>query len=379
MRALAADRERQAVALRDRRAWRDRAEAADVRLGATAARGGALAAEQSQLAGEPEALAQAISSSQRALGEAEAQAAAARLAECEAEADLAAATAALRVGGEALADAREVRAGAEARAQAQAARRDEHERACRHAFDCAPPQLADRFALEPATVSDPSVEADAVKRFTAERERIGAVNLVAADELAQLESRAAVSAAERDELQQAVHQLRGSIGHLNREGRVRLLDAFAEVDRHFQSLFTTLFDGGQAQLQLIESDDPLEAGLEILAQPPGKRLAALTLLSGGEQALTAVALIFALFLTNPAPICVLDEVDAPLDDANVDRFCTLLERMRGQTDTRYLIVTHNAVTMSRMDRLYGVTMVEQGVSRLVSVDLGTAETLLAAE
>jgi chromosome segregation protein len=379
MRALAADRERQAVALRDRRAWRDRAEAADVRLGATAARGDALAAEQSQLAGEPEALAEAISSSQRALGEAEAQAAAARLAEGEAEADLAAATAALRVGGEALADAREVRAGAEARAQAQAARRDEHERACRHAFDCAPPQLADRFALEPATVSDPSVEADAVKRFTAERERIGAVNLVAADELAQLESRAAVSAAERDELQQAVHQLRGSIGHLNREGRVRLLDAFAEVDRHFQSLFTTLFDGGQAQLQLIESDDPLEAGLEILAQPPGKRLAALTLLSGGEQALTAVALIFAFFLTNPAPICVLDEVDAPLDDANVDRFCTLLERMRGQTDTRYLIVTHNAVTMSRMDRLYGVTMVEQGVSRLVSVDLGTAETLLAAE
>ena len=139
-----------------------------------------------------------------------------------------------------------------------------------------------------------------------------------------------------------------------------------------------MFDGGQAHLELVESDDPLEAGLEIMAQPPGKRLSTLTLLSGGEQALTAVALIFALFLTNPAPICVLDEVDAPLDDANVERFCDLLDRMTEETDTRYLIVTHNAVTMSRMHRLYGVTMIEKGVSRLVSVDLGGAETLLAA-
>ena len=160
---------------------------------------------------------------------------------------------------------------------------------------------------------------------------------------------------------------------------MRLLDAYREVDAHFRSLFTSLFDGGQAHLELVESDDPLEAGLEILAQPPGKRLSTLTLLSGGEQALTAVALIFALFLTNPAPICVLDEVDAPLDDANVDRFCDLLDRMSGETDTRYLIVTHNAATMSRMHRLFGVTMVERGVSRLVSVDLGGAESLLAAE
>ncbi len=140
-----------------------------------------------------------------------------------------------------------------------------------------------------------------------------------------------------------------------------------------------MFDGGQAHLELVESDDPLEAGLEIMAQPPGKRLSALTLLSGGEQALTAVALIFALFLTNPAPICVLDEVDAPLDDANIERFCDLLDRMVNETDTRYLIVTHNAVTMSRIHRLFGVTMIEKGVSRLVSVDLGGAERLLAAE
>ena len=213
----------------------------------------------------------------------------------------------------------------------------------------------------------------------AERERIGPVNLVAETELAELDTNRELSAAEKDELTQAIHRLRGSIGSLNREGRLRLLDAFEKVDAHFRSLFTTLFGGGEAHLELVESDDPLEAGLEIMAQPPGKRLTALTLLSGGEQALTAVALIFALFLTNPAPICVLDEVDAPLDDANVERFCDLLARMSAETDTRYLIVTHNAVTMARMDRLYGVTMIERGVSRLVSVDLGGAEELLAAQ
>ena len=174
--------------------------------------------------------------------------------------------------------------------------------------------------------------------------------------------------------------MRGSIGSLNREGRERLRAAFEEVGGHFRRLFVRLFgEGGQAHLALIDSEDPLEAGLEIFAQPPGKRLQSLTLLSGGEQALTAVALIFALFLTNPAPICVLDEVDAPLDDANIERFCDLLDAMVRETDTRYLIVTHNAVTMSRMHRLFGVTMVEKGVSRLVSVDLGAAEELLAAE
>ena len=180
------------------------------------------------------------------------------------------------------------------------------------------------------------------------------------------------------ELHEAVNRLRGSIGNLNREGRERLREAFDKVDAHFRHLFTRLFEGGQAHLALVDSDDPLEAGLEIFAQPPGKRLQSLTLLSGGEQALTAIALIFALFLTNPAPICVLDEVDAPLDDANIDRFCDLLDSMVEETQTRYLIVTHNAVTMSRMHRLFGVTMVEKGVSRLVSVDLGEAE-LLAAE
>jgi chromosome segregation protein len=212
-----------------------------------------------------------------------------------------------------------------------------------------------------------------------DRERIGPVNLVAESELAELEAASVGNLAEREELGLAVNRLRGSIGTLNREGRQRLLAAFEAVDGHFRRLFTTLFNGGQAHLALVDSDDPLEAGLEIMAQPPGKKLQSLTLLSGGEQALTAVALIFGLFLTNPAPICVLDEVDAPLDDANIERFCDLLDAMTRETLTRYLIVTHNAVTMSRMHRLFGVTMVEQGVSRLVSVDLGGAETLLAAE
>jgi chromosome segregation protein len=153
--------------------------------------------------------------------------------------------------------------------------------------------------------------------------------------------------------------------------------AFVAVDGHFQRLFGQLFSGGAAHLELIDADDPLEAGLEIFAQPPGKKLTSLSLLSGGEQALTAVALIFGLFLTNPAPICVLDEVDAPLDDANIERFCDLLDAMTRETSTRYLIVTHNAVTMARMHRLFGVTMVEQGVSRLVSVDLSQAERLVA--
>ncbi len=211
----------------------------------------------------------------------------------------------------------------------------------------------------------------------AERDRIGPVNLIAAQELVEIDAARDANARDRAELDEAIHRLRGSIGTLNREGRQRLLAAFTAVDGHFQRLFAALFDGGQARLELVDSDDPLDAGLEILAQPPGKRLQSLTLLSGGEQALTAVALIFALFLTNPSPICVLDEVDAPLDDANIDRFCDLLDAMARDTATRYLIVTHNAATMSRMHRLFGVTMIERGVSRLVSVDLGGAVSLLA--
>ena len=174
---------------------------------------------------------------------------------------------------------------------------------------------------------------------------------------------------ERDDLVEAIKRLRQGIQSLNREARERLLASFAVVNSHFQRLFSELFGGGTAELQLIENDDPLEAGLEILAKPPGKKPATLSLLSGGEQALTALALIFAVFLTNPAPICVLDEVDAPLDDHNVDRFCDLLDEMGNSTDTRFIIITHNPITMARMNRLFGVTMAERGVSQLVSVDL----------
>ncbi|MBL4603000.1 MAG: chromosome segregation protein SMC, partial [Emcibacteraceae bacterium] len=183
------------------------------------------------------------------------------------------------------------------------------------------------------------------------------------------------SVKEREELEEAISRLNKAISDLNREGRVRMLKAFEEVNAHFKNLFISLFGGGEAYLELTESDDPLDAGLEIMASPPGKKMQNLGLLSGGEQALTALSLIFAVFMTNPSPICVLDEVDAPLDDANVERFCDLLDEMNKNTSTRFLIVTHNAISMSRMDRLFGVTMAERGVSQLVSVDLESAERI----
>ena len=378
-RELAADRERDAAAQRETGEWRERGRKAGERLVEISTRTAALADERAALTGEPDRLAVEIERIEQDNASSEAAVATTASAEADAEQAVAVATRTLAEAGEGFAAAREERAGAVARAEAQQARRAELARECGEKFECPPPLLPERFAFDSAKLAAAEAERGTFERLNAERERLGPVNLVAETELAELEANRALGAAERDELQEAINRLRGSIGSLNREGRVRLLDAFEKVDGHFRSLFTTLFDGGQAHLELVESDDPLEAGLEIMAQPPGKRLSALTLLSGGEQALTAVALIFGLFLTNPAPICVLDEVDAPLDDANVDRFCDLLDRMTAQTDTRYLIVTHNAVTMARMHRLYGVTMIEQGVSRLVSVDLGSAERLLAAE
>ncbi len=217
-----------------------------------------------------------------------------------------------------------------------------------------------------------------LERYRQERERLGGVNLRAEEEANETAARRDALVAERDDLVAAIHRLRQGIGSLNREGRERLLAAFGTVNGHFQRLFTHLFGGGEAELQLTESDDPLEAGLEIVARPPGKKPQIMTLLSGGEQALTALSLIFAVFLTNPAPICVLDEVDAPLDDANVERFCNLLDEMTRTTETRFVVITHNPITMSRMNRLFGVTMAERGVSQLVSVDLETAERFLEA-
>jgi chromosome segregation protein len=210
-----------------------------------------------------------------------------------------------------------------------------------------------------------------------DRDAIGPVNLRAEEEAAEHEARLNAMRAEQADLAGAVSKLRRGIEQLNSEGRERLLAAFAVINEHFKALFQTLFGGGQAELRLIESDDPLEAGLEIFACPPGKRMAVMSLMSGGEQALTAAALIFGVFLANPAPICVLDEVDAPLDDANVERFCNMLSEMRQRTSTRFIAITHNPVTMARMDRLYGVTMPERGVSQLVSVDLRQAEAMAA--
>lgn len=236
--------------------------------------------------------------------------------------------------------------------------------------------LLDDEAIDGLTHQEAAQRADYLKR---DRDQLGGVNMDAEEEAEELAARLGSQATEKADLTGAIAKLREGVDALNDEGRGRLLAAFETVNEHFKALFTALFRGGQAELRLIDADDPLAAGLEIFAQPPGKRLGTLQLMSGGEQALTAAALIFAVFLSNPAPVCVLDEVDAPLDDANVDRFCRMLDEMRSRTNTRFIVITHNAVTMSRMDRLFGVTMREKGVSKLVSVDLNTAEELVAAE
>ncbi|WP_405404217.1 chromosome segregation SMC family protein [Paracoccus sp. Ld10] len=273
-------------------------------------------------------------------------------------------------------DAREGRAAREARAEA--ARDAEAAARARIAeeTDQTPEQLRATLGQIDDTAPADALE-DQIARLRTARDALGAVNLRADEDKRALEEERDALAAEKTDLEEAIRKLRAGIGSLNREGRERLLAAFETVNANFATLFTTLFGGGEARLVLVESDDPLDAGLEIMCQPPGKRLSTLSLLSGGEQTLTAMALIFAVFLANPAPICVLDEVDAPLDDANVSRFCDLLDEMTRRTDTRFLIITHHAVTMARMDRLFGVTMVEQGVSQLVSVDLKRAEALVA--
>ncbi len=378
-RETATDRERSATAGREQSEWRKRQSDAERRLEFAVERQAQQQTERADLQKEPAALDVQIGELEQANDRSQVGIGQAAAAEREAEEAVVAAGLVVATANERSADTRERRAAAAARAEAQQARSAEFARAAVEKFEVIPQRLPEKMGFDAEEPRNSDEEAATLDRLTAERERIGPVNLVAGQELADLDAIRTRGAEEADELTQAINRLRGSIGGLNREGRARLLDAFGKVDKHFRRLFTTLFEGGQAHLELVESDDPLEAGLEIMAQPPGKRLSTLTLLSGGEQALTAIALIFAIFLTNPAPICVLDEVDAPLDDANVERFCDLLKQMTEETDTRYLIVTHNAVTMSRMNRLYGVTMIEKGVSRLVSVDLGGAETLLAAE
>ncbi|EGD59792.1 chromosome segregation protein SMC [Novosphingobium nitrogenifigens DSM 19370] len=376
--AIAVGRERMAALKNDIRNWQGRASDAARRLADMATRAEELAAERTVHAAKPAGLVVEIEAGEALRERLAADLTAAEGAQAACETAAREADKALARAGETLAAARESRAGLAARAENETQRRQEMAALSGERFQCPPPLLPSRLGFvadEVGSAADVSAEHD---RFVGERERIGPVNLIAADELAAAEGEHGTTITERAELIEAVGRLRGSIGNLNREGRERLRAAFEAVDAHFRRLFTRLFGGGEAHLAFVDSEDPLEAGLEIFAQPPGKRLQSLTLLSGGEQALTAVALIFALFLTNPAPICVLDEVDAPLDDANVDRFCDMLDAMVADTRTRYLIVTHNAVTMSRMHRLFGVTMVERGVSRLVSVDLGGAEDLLAS-
>jgi chromosome segregation protein len=275
-----------------------------------------------------------------------------------------------------LAETREKRGRAEERASAAGERRAETEARIAEILRVQPAAALKAAELPADAALPPPREVEReLERLRIERERLGAVNLRAEEEQAELTRQLETLVTERDDVIEAVKKLRLSIQSLNREGRERLLTAFEQVNAHFQRLFSHLFGGGTAELQLIDAEDPLEAGLEILARPPGKRPQTMTLLSGGEQALTALSLIFAVFLTNPAPICVLDEVDAPLDDHNVERFCNLLDEMTATTETRFLVITHNPITMARMDRLYGVTMAEQGVSQMVSVDLQTAERL----
>lgn len=275
-----------------------------------------------------------------------------------------------------LSSSREERARAEERLNAAVDRRKDIEARISEALNC-PPHETLRLAGFSLEGEMPDIETldHKLERLRIERERLGAVNLRADEEEKELRSRFDSITDERDDVVEAIKKLRLAIVNLNREGRERLLSAFTRVNEEFQRLYHHLFGGGTAELQLIESDDPLDAGVEILARPPGKKPQTMTLLSGGEQALTAMALIFAVFLTSPAPICVLDEVDAPLDDHNVERYCNLMEEMAKSTETRFVVITHNPITMARMNRLFGVTMGEQGVSQLVSVDLQTAEKM----
>jgi len=373
-------RQRRLQAIEDeRKSWRARAENADRQLATLSERRAEAAAELEKLVDAPDELdaQRRTLLSQIAQAEELRKAAADRLqaAENEQTAFDKAATEAIQ----SLASAREGRARAEERLMAAEERRKETELRIREAMNTEPHLVIRQAGLaQDEPLPDMADVERRLEKLKIERERLGAVNLRAEIEQQELSERLETIISEREDVIEAIKTLRQAIQSLNREGRERLLAAFEVVNAQFQRLFTHLFGGGTAELQLIESEDPLDAGLEILARPPGKRPQTMTLLSGGEQALTAMALIFAVFLTNPAPICVLDEVDAPLDDHNVERFCNLMDEMSNSTETRFVVITHNPITMARMDRLFGVTMAEQGVSQLVSVDLRTAEQMREA-
>jgi chromosome segregation protein len=371
-------RRREAIA-REKISWLDRRARSQIQTEEVEDRLTEAHEELDRLAEAPdEFLAQRRALAQK-IAEAESAVKASGDARALAETELAEAERAARAALEAMSAAREIRARLEAQAEAAKQRLELLIRDIAKELECSPQGLPALAGVEKAEPTPPMDQVSArLASLKQDRERMGGVNLRAEDELAAVEGEHVKLAAEQADLAEAIRKLRMAIGSLNKEGRERLLDAFHKVDAHFRELFALLFGGGSAELQLVESDDPLEAGLEILAKPPGKKPATMTLLSGGEQALTAMSLIFAVFLTNPSPICVLDEVDAPLDDANVERFCDLLEDMRRKTDTRFITITHNPITMARMDRLFGVTQAERGVSQLVSVELEQAERLLEA-
>ncbi|HET7369781.1 MAG TPA: chromosome segregation protein SMC [Gammaproteobacteria bacterium] len=364
----------------ERQRWEARREAAANQKAELTRRQAEMGEELVTLDAVPEAIAVKRNALLDAIATAEAARNEASDARTAAEATQAEADKAAKAAEAALSSAREERARSQALSEAAAERIDELRNRIRDELDATPEQLP-----ETAEIKDgqelPAIEyaETRVEKLKREREQLGGVNLRAEEEAAELEERMNTLVTDREDLEGAISRLRRGIQTLNKEGRERLLESFEKVNKNFQELFTKLFEGGEARLTFTESEDPLEAGLEIFARPPGKRLQSLALLSGGEQALTAMALIFAVFLVNPAPVCVLDEVDAPLDDANVERFCNLLDEMTRLANTRFLVITHHALTMSRMHRLFGVTMAERGVSQLVSVTLADAERVAAAE
>jgi chromosome segregation protein len=368
----------------ERQEWRDRAGRATVRLEELAQREATLGATHARLSGEPARLAAARETILSELEVAEKARGQASDRVIAGEATQAATERALRQAEATLADMREARVRAEAAVAAVIEEMEQlKQRAVERLGDVAPgsidlTMLASLAGLTPDKLPETDNAEARFAKLTRDRESIGPVNLRAELEVTELDTEMTRMTKERDDLIAAIARLRQAVHGLNREARERLVASFGTIDAHFRRLFERLFGGGAAELRLTEADDPLDAGLEILASPPGKRMQQLSLLSGGEQALTAIALIFAMFLTNPSPICVLDEVDAPLDDANVDRFCLLVQEIAQDTGTRFLIITHHRLTMARMDRLYGVTMVERGISQLVSVDLRRADELTAA-
>ncbi len=362
---------------KDLSGWRHRLETAEKRAGELADRKAEAQAELSEAEGVPEALQGQRADLTDAMEEAEIRKADATDALSAAESALREAITAERDAERHAGEAREARARTEARAEAA---RDTVSAAAERIADeleSTPEALLTQLDVDPDQMPAADAIETEVSRLKRQRDALGAVNLRAEEDAREVQEEHDTLVSEKTDLEAAIKTLRSGIASLNREGRERLLTAFEQVNSNFSMLFTHLFGGGEASLMMVESDDPLEAGLEIMCQPPGKKLSTLSLLSGGEQTLTALALIFAVFLANPSPICVLDEVDAPLDDANVTRFCDMLDEMCRRTETRFLIITHHAVTMARMDRLFGVTMQEQGVSQLVSVDLKRAESMVA--